>query len=332
MNNQSILITGGAGFIGSHIVEYLINKVKFVRVIDNLSTGNIDNIKKFLDYENFELVIGDITDINILKKAMNNIDIICHQAALGSVPRSIDKPFDTHNVNVNGFYNLLLCAKELNIKRVVYASSSSVYGDNETLPKVEHLIGNHLSPYAVSKYVNELYGKVFSRCYGMECIGLRYFNVFGPRQNPNGPYAAVIPKFIDSLLNNKQCVINGDGSYSRSFTFIDNVIFANVLALFTTNEKSFGEAFNIGTTKQITILQLYNNIKHNLGSNLDPIFMDNRNGDIPHSNADITKAKNCLGYKPYIDFSEGIKQTINYYVNCHVVTVNKSSQQSYLTG
>lgn len=315
MENKRFLITGGCGFIGSNIVEYLLeNNASFVRVIDNLSTGNKRNIEHLLDkYANFEFMYGDITNIEVCRKAVFGIDIICHQAALGSVPRSIIDPLSSHLSNVNGFLNILISAKEAGIKRVVYASSSSVYGDHPVLPKVEENTGNLLSPYAATKKIDEIYGAVFTRCYDMECIGLRYFNVFGRRQDPNGAYAAVIPKFINLMKNGKSPTINGDGNYSRDFTYIDNVIQANILAMTTQNTKSFGEAFNIGVEGQTTIYELFKIIKDELKLNIEPIFGPNRSGDIPHSNADISKARKILDYNPQILFKEGIIRTISYY-------------------
>jgi UDP-N-acetylglucosamine 4-epimerase len=315
MENKRFLITGGCGFIGSNIVEYLLeNKASFVRVIDNLSTGNKRNIEHLLDkYDNFEFMYGDITNIDVCRKAVSGIDIICHQAALGSVPRSIIDPLSSHLSNVNGFLNILISAKEAGIKRIVYASSSSVYGDHPVLPKVEENTGNLLSPYAATKKIDEIYGAVFTRCYGMECIGLRYFNVFGRRQDPNGAYAAVIPKFINLMKNGKSPTINGDGNFSRDFTYIDNVIQANILAMITTNTESFGEAFNIGVEGQITIYELFKIINDELKLDMEPIFGPNRSGDIPHSNADISKARKILNYNPQILFKEGIIRTILYY-------------------
>ena len=315
MENKRFLITGGCGFIGSNIIEYLLeNNAFFVRVIDNLSTGNKQNIEHLLDkYENIEFMYGDITNIEVCRKAVFGIDIICHQAALGSVPRSIIDPLSSHLSNVNGSLNILISAKEAGIKRVVYASSSSVYGDHPVLPKVEENTGNLLSPYAATKKIDEIYGSVFTRCYGMECIGLRYFNVFGRRQDPNGAYAAVIPKFINLMKNGKSPTINGDGNYSRDFTYIDNVIQANILAMTTQNTESFGEAFNIGVEGQTTIYELFKIIKDELKLNMEPIFGPNRSGDIPHSNADISKARKILNYNPQILFKEGIIRTILYY-------------------
>jgi UDP-N-acetylglucosamine 4-epimerase len=308
-----ILVTGGAGFIGSNIVGYLLTQNHKVRVIDNLQTGNKNNIKEYLNNPNFEFVYGDITNLETLRKVLLGIDVICHQAALGSVPRSIEDPLSSHNANVNGFLNILLVAKEYGIKRVVYASSSAVYGDEPNLPKTENRIGNPLSPYAITKYVDELYGNLFSKIYDMECIGLRYFNVFGPKQDPNGAYAAVIPKFISSLKAGNRPTINGDGTYSRDFTFVQNVIEANYLAMTTDNKECFGNIFNIGAGGRITILEMYNSIKNELKSDIEPIFGGIRKGDIPHSNADVSKAKKLLGYEPKINFNEGIKLTINYY-------------------
>ena len=315
MENKCFLITGGCGFIGSNIVEYLLeNNASFVRVIDNLSTGNKRNIEHLFDkYANLEFMYGDITNIDVCRKAVFGIDIICHQAALGSVPRSIIDPLSSHLSNVNGFLNILISAKEAGIKRIVYASSSSVYGDHPVLPKVEENTGNLLSPYAATKKIDEIYGSVFTRCYEMECIGLRYFNVFGRRQDPNGAYAAVIPKFINLMKNGKSPTINGDGNFSRDFTYIDNVIQANILAMITTNTESFGEAFNIGVEGQTTIYELFKIIKDELKLDMEPIFGPNRSGDIPHSNADISKARKILNYNPQILFKEGIIKTISYY-------------------
>lgn len=310
---KRILLTGGAGFIGSNIADFLIKNGHFVRVFDNLSTGNIKNIEHLMKNTNFEFINGDISELSTLRPACIGIDIICNQAALGSVPRSVNDPLTSHINNVNGFLNILVVAKELGIKRIVYASSSSVYGDSEKLPKVENEIGMQLSPYAVTKYVNELYGKVFSKLYGLECIGMRYFNVFGPRQDPNGHYAAVIPKFIQMIKDSETPTINGDGSYSRDFTYIDNVVQANYLAMFTENEKCYGEIFNIGAGSRITILEMYNSIAKNMNSSTVPNFGGIRKGDIPHSNANISKAKLLLGYNPTVNFDEGILHTIRHF-------------------
>ena len=313
MKGLSVLVTGGAGFIGSHIVEHLANlNLKQIRIIDNLSTGSIDNISSFITKSsNVEFQYGDISNLESCREAVDGIDIICHQAALGSVPRSVSDPLTSHVSNVNGFLNILLAAKEQNIKRIVYASSSSVYGDHPVLPKVEENTGNVLSPYAATKAIDEIYGQVFTRCYDMQCIGLRYFNIFGPRQDPNGPYAAVIPKFIDLIKQDKQPTIHGDGSNSRDFTYVDNAVQANILALTTTKSHCFGDVFNIGAGGRITILELVDAINKGLKTNIKPILGPNRAGDIPHSNADISKAKSMLDYEPNIQFYKGIDMLIN---------------------
>lgn len=315
MENTCILITGGCGFIGSNITQYLLeNKVKKVIIVDNLSTGKKENIQFLLDkYSNLEFIYGDISKLEICRKAVKNVDIICHQAALGSVPRSIDNPLNSHISNVNGFLNILIAAREKGIKRIVYASSSSVYGDHPELPKQEEKVGSVLSPYAATKKIDEIYANVFTKCYDMECIGLRYFNVFGPRQDPHGAYAAVIPKFIDIMKNDKQPTINGDGTYSRDFTYVDNVVQGNVLALTTNNKKCFGEIFNIGAGGRVTLLELVSNINKYLQKDISPIFGTNRPGDIPHSNASVSKAREMLNYDPKINFEEGIKKTIDHY-------------------
>jgi len=313
MENLNVLVTGGSGFIGSNIVEFLLkNGVKSVRVLDNLSTGKIKNLQPFLDkYDNLEFMYGDIANLESCRKAMEGIDVITHQAALGSVPRSVGDPLSSHISNVNGFLNILIAAKEVGIKRIVYASSSSVYGDHPVLPKVEENTGNVLSPYAATKAIDEIYAGVFTRCYGMECIGLRYFNIFGPRQDPNGAYAAVIPKFINLMKSGKRPTINGDGTYSRDFTYVDNAVQANVLALCTENCACFGEAFNIGAGGQFSLLEMVSVIKKELNSDIEPKFGPNRPGDIPHSNADISKAKNMLGYNPKVLFDEGMSNLIH---------------------
>jgi UDP-N-acetylglucosamine 4-epimerase len=314
LKNLHVLVTGGAGFIGSNIAEYLLkNKVKYVTIIDNLSTGYKKNINNLLEtYNNVKFFYGDINILETCRKVMKEgIDVICHQAALGSVPRSVDDPLSSHMSNVNGFLNILIAAKENNIKRIVYASSSSVYGDSEILPKVENETGNVLSPYAATKAIDEIYANVFTRCYNMQCIGLRYFNIFGPRQDPNGAYAAVIPKFIKCIQNNEKPIINGDGNFSRDFTYVENAVSANVLALTTNNEKCFGEAFNIGSEGQVKIIEMFNLINKEFNKNISPIFGENRIGDIPHSNANISKAKSMLNYKVLVNFENGIKKLIN---------------------
>jgi len=316
VENLSVLVTGGAGFIGSNITETLLNNgVKFVRILDNLKTGKMENIQFLLDkFENVEFMYGDIANLEDCRKAVKDIDVITNQAALGSVPRSINDPLSSHIANVNGFLNLLIAAKEEGIKRVVYASSSSVYGDHPVLPKVEENTGNVLSPYAATKAIDEIYAGVFSRCYGMECVGLRYFNIFGPRQDPNGAYAAVIPKFIDLMKNGKQPNINGDGSFSRDFTYVENAVQANILGLTTHNEECFGTAFNIGAGGQTSLLELIKVIQKGLDCNIEPTFGANRPGDVPHSNADISKARNMLGYDPKVSFEEGMDKYINKFI------------------
>lgn len=311
---SKVLVTGGAGFIGSHIATYLVDNNYHVRVIDNLSTGNKNNLNHLFGKNNFEFMYGDITNLEFLRKACDGMDVICHQAAIGSVPRSINDPLTSHNSNVNGFLNLILVAKEKNIKRIVYASSSSVYGDSEILPKSENVIGNQKSPYAITKYIDELYGNLFSKLYGLECIGFRYFNIFGPRQDPNGPYAAVIPKFINFLKQDKSPTINGDGTFSRDFTYVDNAVRANVLGLFTTNSECFGQIFNIGAGGNVSILEMYEKIQKMMNKNIDPNFGPERNGDIPHSHADISKARKLLEYYPLVSFDDGLKRTVEYFM------------------
>jgi UDP-N-acetylglucosamine/UDP-N-acetylgalactosamine 4-epimerase len=313
-NDLRILVTGGAGFIGSNIVESLLKQgVKQVRILDNLVTGKMENIQFLLDkYDNVEFMYGSIADLETCRKAVKDVDVITNQAALGSVPRSVNDPLSSHIANVNGFLNILVAAKEEGIKRVVYASSSSVYGDNPVLPKVEENTGNVLSPYAATKAIDEIYAGVFSKCYGMECIGLRYFNIFGPRQDPNGAYAAVIPKFIDLMKDGTQPVINGDGTFSRDFTYIENAVQANILGLTTENEECFGEAFNIGAGGQFSLLELITILNKELKTEIVPLFGENRPGDIPHSFANISKAQRMIGYDPKISFEDGIHKLISF--------------------
>ncbi len=310
-----ILITGGAGFIGANLVEQLLQheRVHAVRVLDNLATGSLKNIEQFFNYPKFEFTEGDIRDYNTCLTACDKIDLISHQAALGSVPRSIKDPLTTNDVNITGTLNIFTAAKEKNIKRIVYAASSSTYGDHPGLPKVEDKIGNPLSPYAVTKYVNELYARVYADLYGIELIGLRYFNIFGPKQNPIGPYAAVIPIFAEALLNNKPPIINGDGHHSRDFTYIDNAVQANILSLFTANIEAVNQVFNIACGHKTSLIQLFSELKKEAGSSLQPIYAPDRIGDVKHSLADITKAKQLLGYTPSVSVEEGLRKTFHWY-------------------
>jgi UDP-N-acetylglucosamine/UDP-N-acetylgalactosamine 4-epimerase len=310
-----VLVTGGAGFIGSNLVEQLLQleNVLQVRVLDNLATGSIKNLEDFQGNTKFEFIEGDIRNYETCLKSCVGIDLISHQAALGSVPRSINDPLTTNEVNVTGTLNIFTAAKEQGIKRVVYAASSSTYGDHPGLPKVEDKIGSPLSPYAVTKYVNELYACVFAQVYGLELIGLRYFNVFGPRQNPQGAYAAVIPLFMKAVLEDNPPTINGDGEHSRDFTFVQNVVQANVKALFTNNKKAINQVYNIACGKQTTLNQIFDDIKEVADSTLQPLYGPVRNGDVRHSLADISKAKNLLKYHPIYSAKEGLKITFDWY-------------------
>jgi UDP-N-acetylglucosamine 4-epimerase len=310
-----ILVTGGAGFIGSNLVHELLNheKVTHVRVLDNLVTGSLINIDEFKVHTKFEFIEGDIRDYAICLKCCEEINIISHQAALGSVPRSINDPLTTNEVNITGTLNIFTAAKEKKIKRIVYAASSSTYGDHPGLPKTEDKIGNPLSPYAVTKYVNELYAKVYSDLYGIELIGLRYFNIFGPKQNPQGPYAAVIPLFAKAILENKPPVINGDGSHSRDFTYVDNAVQANILSMLTQNNEAVNHVYNIACGQQTSLLQLFNYLKQEASSSLEPIHGPVRTGDVKHSLADVSKAKNLLAYNPQVSVEEGLRKTFNWY-------------------
>lgn len=317
--NTTVLVTGGAGFIGSNLCEDLLKYNNKVVCLDNFSTGFRENIASFLNDPNFTLIEGDIRKTEDCLKAAKGVDIILHQAALGSVPRSLNDPKTTSDVNISGFLNMLIAAKELGIKRFVYAASSSTYGDSENLPKVEELIGKPLSPYAVTKYVNELYAHVFGLNYGMECIGLRYFNVYGRRQSPIGAYAAVIPLFIDSFIKHKSPIINGDGNNSRDFTYIENVIQMNHLAATTQNKFAIGEVFNTAVGDSITLLELTQLLKKYLAKydskivDVEIIHGPNRQGDIPHSLASIDKAKKILGYLPSHKINQGLEETVKWF-------------------
>lgn len=314
-----ILVTGGAGFIGSNLVEHLVGRpdVTLVRVLDNLATGSLKNIEPFQTNPKFEFIEGDIRDYNTCLTACEGIDLISHQAALGSVPRSIKDPLTSNEVNVTGTLNIFTAAKEQGVQRVVYAASSSTYGDHPGLPKVEDKIGNPLSPYAVTKYVNELYARVYANVYGLKLIGLRYFNVFGPKQNPQGPYAAVIPLFVKSILNNEPPTINGSGEHSRDFTFVDNAVHANVCALFTQNPEAVNQVYNIACGEQTTLNQLFEDLKSIAGSDLAPFYGPERAGDVKHSLADISKAQTLLEYNPPVRVRDGLKKTMEWYRQQH---------------
>lgn len=315
LSQKSFLITGGAGFIGSHIVEYLMkHNAGKVRVLDNLITGNYTNISRWENHPNFEFIEGDIKDTATCIHACKDIDYLSHQAALGSVPRSVKDPARSNAINVDGFLNMMLAAKECKVKRIVYASSSSVYGDEKSLPKVEDKIGKPLSPYAVSKYTNELYAAVFGLTYGMKIIGLRYFNVFGPRQDPRGPYAAVIPIFIDKLEKGEDVFIDGDGGQTRDFTFVENAVQANIKSLLTANEDAFNQVYNIAFGENYSVNYLYDAIRIALGSAKEALHRESRTGDIRNSLADISKAKNLLNYNPVFNFKDGLALTIQSYI------------------
>lgn len=314
LSTKTFLVTGGAGFVGSNIVEYLLKyNAKKVVVLDNLVNGLEENIKPYFSLSNFQFINGDICNIDDCHKACSGIDYIFHEAALGSVPRSIKNPIATHNVNATGFINVLIAARDANVKRIVYASSSSVYGDSKILPKVENVIGKQLSPYAVSKMTNELYGEIFAKTYNMEIIGLRYFNIFGPRQNPKGEYAAAIPLFINSLLNNTAPAINGDGEQTRDFTFVANAVQANIKAMFEQNVKTDGTIFNIAVGERVSLNQLIGILKKLIGTTIQQTYRDDRPGDVRDSLADISKAKNAINYQPQVKIEEGLKYTLDWF-------------------
>jgi UDP-N-acetylglucosamine 4-epimerase len=316
---KKILVSGGAGFIGSNTCENLLAEGHKVVCLDNFITGRRSNIEKMMENPSFQLFEGDIRSLDDCKNAISGCDVVLHLAALGSVPRSIADPITTNDININGFLNMIVASRDAGVKRFVYAASSSTYGDSESLPKVEDVIGKPLSPYAITKYVGELYADVFAKTYDMECIGLRYFNVFGRRQDPSGAYAAVIPKFIDSLMRYESPIINGDGSYSRDFTYIDNVIQINKLAMFTTENDCLNQVYNVAFGENSTLNELFYGIRLNLSKfdqkieSIDCIYGDFRKGDIPHSLASIQKAKHLLKYNPTYSLSDGLKETVKWY-------------------
>ena len=319
LSNKTILVTGGAGFIGSNLCEALLEKGNKVVCLDNFATGKRENLEQILKDSNFTLIEGDIRKLEDCLKATKGVDYVLHQAALGSVPRSIKDPITSNDVNVSGFLNMLVAARDNGVKRFVFAASSSTYGDSESMPKVEDIIGKPLSPYAITKYVNELYADIFSKTYGLETIGLRYFNVFGRKQDPNGAYAAVIPKFVSQLMYGESPVINGDGNYSRDFTYIDNVIQANLLSLVTINEKAINTVYNVAYGDRNTLNDLMGYLKEYLSefdskiSNVAVIYGPNRAGDIPHSHASVNKAKKNLNYSPKYNLQQGLKEAVKWY-------------------
>ncbi len=319
LSNKTILVTGGAGFIGSNLCEALLKKGNKVVCLDNFATGNRENLEKSLKDSNFTLFDGDIRNLEDCITAAKGVDYVLHQAALGSVPRSIKDPITSNDVNVSGFLNMLVASRENGVKRFVYAASSSTYGDSESMPKVEDIIGKPLSPYAITKYVNELYADIFSKTYGLETIGLRYFNVFGRKQDPNGAYAAVIPKFVSQLMKGESPIINGDGNYSRDFTYIDNIIQANLLSLVTTNEKAVNTVYNVAYGDRNTLNDLMFYLKECLSEfdsavkGVKVIYGPKRAGDIPHSHASIEKAKKLLNYNPQFTLQKGLKKAVKWY-------------------
>ena len=319
LRSSTILVTGGAGFIGSNLCEALLKLGSKVVCLDNFATGKLENLSAIIDHPDFKLVEGDIRIIQDCRKAVEGAHYVLHQAALGSVPRSINDPVTTNEVNISGSLNMLVASRDANVKRFVYAASSSTYGDSEALPKIEDQIGKPLSPYAITKYVNELYADIFNKTYGIDTIGLRYFNVFGRKQDPNGAYAAVIPKFVLQFMEHQSPVINGDGTFSRDFTYIDNVIQMNLLAITTYNENALNEVYNTAVGGRTTLVQLTQLLKKYL-SEYDPKIAEvevkhgpNRMGDIPHSLASVDKAKDLLGYQPKYNIEEGLKEAVKWY-------------------
>jgi UDP-N-acetylglucosamine/UDP-N-acetylgalactosamine 4-epimerase len=316
LSKYTFLVTGAAGFIGSHLVEYLLKyNAGKVKAIDNLSTGYAKNLEAFTNNSSFEFSHGNIRDLDTCREACKGVDIVFHEAALGSVPRSINDPIATHNCNVSGFLNVLIAAKENKVGKFIYASSSSVYGDSPKLPKVESEIGKPLSPYAATKFMNEVYADIFSKTYGMKIMGFRYFNVFGPRQNTKGAYAAVIPLFINSLINNTSLNIDGDGEQTRDFTFVSNVVEANLRAAFVNNEEAFNQVYNVAVGDRTSLNNMVQVLKEISGINIPVVYRETRSGDVRDSLADITKAKNLLGYNPSVRLKEGLEITLNWFKN-----------------
>ncbi len=314
LKGKSFLVTGGAGFIGSNLVEYLLfHGAGRVVVLDNLLTGHRKNIEAFLGNPAFTFIEGDITRPEDCVRACSGIDYVSHQAALGSVPRSIKDPARTNDINITGFLNMQIAARDAGVKKFVYASSSSVYGDEPGLPKVEHKIGKPLSPYAVTKYANELYAMVFHRTYGFPVTGLRYFNIFGPRQDPDGPYAAVIPLFVSKILSGSPVYIDGSGEQTRDFTFVANAVKANVLAMLSENPATAGEVYNIACGENFSVNEMYSRIRGILNIPHEPIYREERLGDIRNSLADVSKATEHFGYSPEVNFEQGLKVTVNYF-------------------
>jgi len=319
LSDKNILVTGGAGFIGSNLSEVLLEKGNKVVCLDNFATGKRANIAHLLSNPMFTLIEGDIRNLNDCKGAVEGVDYVLHQAALGSVPRSIKDPITSNDVNVSGFLNMLVASRDAGVKRFIYAASSSTYGDSESLPKVEETIGKPLSPYAITKYVNELYAEVFSKTFGLETIGLRYFNVFGRKQDPNGAYAAVIPKFVSRFMAGESPVVNGDGEYSRDFTYIDNVIQANILCMLTENKEAINTVYNVAFGERNTLNDLITYLKESLSEfdskikDIQVAYGPNRLGDIPHSLASIDKAKNLLNYNPQYSLKKGLEEAIKWY-------------------
>ena len=318
---SNILITGGAGFIGSNLCEYFLGRGEHVTCLDNFATGHMENLIPLISAypDTFRLIVGDIRNMADCRRAVDGADYVLHEAALGSVPRSINDPVTTNDVNIGGFLNMLVAARDAGVKRFVFAASSSTYGDSKSLPKVEDVIGKPLSPYAITKYVDELYADVFARTYGIEYIGLRYFNVFGRRQDPNGAYAAVIPLFVKKFMNHEAPTINGDGEYSRDFTYIDNVIQMNMLALATTNQEAVNQIYNTAYGERTTLNQLVTYLKDYLSefdpaiAKVEPVHGPNRAGDIPHSLANVDKARRLLGYDPRFSMKQGLREAVKWY-------------------